>query len=76
VRANIFHALGRNRSFVAIMASVTAVQLGLIYMGGRMFRTSGLSLPQLAMVTLLSLTVIPLDSMRKLLINRRKGGTI
>jgi magnesium-transporting ATPase (P-type) len=76
VRANIFHALGRNRSFVAIMASVTAVQLGLIYMGGRMFRTSGLSLPQLTMVTLLSLTVIPLDSMRKLLINRRKGGTI
>ena len=76
VRANIFHALGRNRSFIAIMASVTAVQLGLIYMGGRMFRTSGLSLPQLAMVTLLSLTVIPLDSMRKLLINRRKGGTI
>ena len=76
VRANIFYALHRNRSFVTIMASVTAVQLGLIYFGGRMFRTSGLSLVQLVLVSLLALTVIPADSMRKLLINRRKGGTI
>ncbi|MBQ2865722.1 MAG: calcium-translocating P-type ATPase, PMCA-type [Clostridia bacterium] len=76
VRANIFYSLRRNRSFITIMAAVTAVQLCLIYFGGRMFRTSGLSFAQLALVTLLSLTVIPLDSMRKLLINRRKGGKI
>ncbi|MBR4304522.1 MAG: calcium-translocating P-type ATPase, PMCA-type [Clostridia bacterium] len=76
VRANIFYSLSRNRSFIAIMASVTAVQLVLIYFGGRMFRTSGLSLGQLALVTLLSLTVIPADSMRKLLRNRKKDGKI
>jgi len=76
VRANIFYSLRRNRSFITIMAAVTAVQLCLIYFGGRMFRTSGLSFAQLALVTLLSLTVIPLDSMRKLLINRRKSGKI
>ena len=76
VRANIFYSLRRNRSFIAIMASVTAVQLVLIYFGGRMFRTSGLTLSQLALVTLLSLTVIPADSMRKLLRNRKKDVKI
>ena len=76
VRANIFYSLRYNRSFMAIMASVTAVQLVLIYFGGKMFRTTGLSLPQLVFVALLAMMVVPPDSIRKLLLNRSKRGKI
>jgi len=74
LRANILHSLVQNRSFVLIMSAVICVQLVLIYFGGQMFRTSGLSLPQLLFVVVLSLMIIPIDCIRKLLQRSRRRG--
>jgi magnesium-transporting ATPase (P-type) len=75
-RANVFFALGKNTSFIFIMSLVAAVQLCLIYLGGQMFRAFGLSVYQLVFVLVFAASLIPVESMRKMLINRRNRDTI
>lgn len=58
------------------MSLVAAVQLCLIYMGGQMFRAFGLSVYQLVFVLVFAASLIPVESMRKMLINRRNRDTI
>ena len=48
------------------MTAVSLVQLGLIYYGGTLFRTTPLPLYQLCAAAGLALTVIPADLLRKL----------
>ncbi len=67
-RLNLLAHLHKNRSFIFIMLLVIAVQIILIYFGGTLFRTAGLQWPQLRLVLLLSLTVIPVDFLRKLIL--------
>ncbi len=71
-RLNLLAHLRRNPSFVLIMAAVTGVQLLLIYWGGSLFRTAGLSAGELWRMLLLAATVIPVDGVRKLTL--RFGG--
>ncbi|MGI6264196.1 MAG: calcium-translocating P-type ATPase, PMCA-type [Acutalibacteraceae bacterium] len=65
-RLQIWAHLSGNRAFLLIMAAVTGVQLLLIYQGGALFRTAGLTAGELQRVLLLALTVIPADAIRKL----------
>ena len=64
-RINIFANLFKNKMFVFIISFVIIVQLILIYYGGELFRTSGLTLLELFLIVFLSLTVIPVDWIRK-----------
>ncbi len=75
-RANVFFALSKNPSFIFIMSLVAAVQLCLIYVGGEMFRAFGLSVYQLGFVLVLAASLIPIESVRKILINRSKSDMI
>ena len=75
-RANVFFALSRNPSFLLIMSAVAVVQLVLIYLGGDMFRAFGLSIEQLGIVLLMAASLVPMESLRKLLLNRRRHDTI
>ena len=75
-RANVFFALGKNRSFILIMSLVALVQMCLIYLGGEMFRAFGLSIYQLCFVLVLASSLVPVESVRKMLLNRRKSDTI
>lgn len=59
-----------------IMSAVAAVQLVLIYLGGEMFRAFGLSPVQLGIVLLMAVSLVPVESARKLLLNRSKRDTI
>ena len=70
-RLNLLTHLRKNRLFTAIMLLVAAVQLILIYCGGTLFRTAGLTPRELWWVLLLSFTVIPADLLRKVLRKRR-----
>ncbi|MCL2203923.1 MAG: cation-translocating P-type ATPase [Defluviitaleaceae bacterium] len=74
-RLNLFSYIGRNKLFIAIMLAVAAMQILLIYHGGTVFRTTGLSLRELALVIGLSTTVIGCDLGRKLIMRmyNRKG---
>ena len=47
------------------MLSVSAVQIALIYFGGSMFRTAGLTGKELAVSLALAALVIPADLLRK-----------
>ena len=72
-RINLFSHLSGNPMFAVIMAAVTAVQLLLIYFGGSLFRTAGLTLRELLVVTALSALVIPVDGVRKIILRRQRG---
>ena len=48
----------------------------MIYFGGSVFRTSGLTIKELLITIALSFTVIPIDNIRKIILrlNGKKGG--
>ena len=74
-RINIFSYLSRNKMFILIMLAVLVMQILLIYFGGAVFRTTGLSLYEFFIVILLASTVVLFDLVRKIFlrINKRKG---
>lgn len=70
-RLNIFSDILKNKVFIVIMTFIFLAQLFLIYNGGALFRTYGLTLKELVVVLLLAITVIPLDIIRKLIYKKR-----
>ena len=76
-RLNLLSHLRKNPSFVVIMSAVTAIQIALIYYGGSLFRTAGLSIRELFIILSLSALVIPFDILRKSIIRLyHRHGTV
>lgn len=71
-RLNLLSHLKNNKVFIIIISLITIIQLYLIYCGGTLFRTTGLSGYELLITILLSFSVIPVDLIRKIYL-RRKG---
>ena len=69
-RLNILANISKNKPFIFIFVGITMVQIYLIYYGGDLFRTYGLTVKELLFVILLSLSVIPFDWLRKILISK------
>jgi len=67
---NLFDYLSANKPFIWIMSVVTAVQVGILYFGGSVFRTVKLDLKDLILVIVLAVTVIPIDLLRKYWLSR------
>jgi len=74
-RLNIFAYIEKNKMFIGIMLAVSVMQILLIYYGGAIFRTTGLSFGELALVIALASTVIFFDLGRKIFLrfHNRKG---
>ena len=74
-RINLLAHLHKNPSFLLIMAMVAVIQLLLIYYGGSLFRTAGLTFAELRRVLLIAFLVVPADCVRKLTLRLagRKG---
>lgn len=70
-RLNLLAHLKKNPAFIGIMSLVSLVQLLLIYYGGSLFRTAGLSPGELFLTLALSALVIPADLARKLWLRSR-----
>ncbi|MBE6584062.1 MAG: calcium-translocating P-type ATPase, PMCA-type [Ruminococcaceae bacterium] len=66
-RLNTASNISKNKPFILIMASVLAIQILFVYLGGSVLRTAPLSAYELGLTALLALTVIPFDLVRKLL---------
>lgn len=64
-RLHLLSHLGKNKAFIAIMGLATIVQFILLYHGGSVFRTYGLTPKELFIVLSMAFTVIPVDLMRK-----------
>jgi len=70
---HLLRGLKDNRPFLLIMAASATIQLFLMRVGGTLFRTVPLSGRELLLITLLALTVIPIDLLGKIL---KKGKTV
>ena len=70
-RINIFANILKNKIFLFIILFVALTQILLIYYGGNVFRTTGLSLFELLLIIFISLTVVPVDWLRKYLFKKR-----
>ena len=75
-RLYLFTNIWRNKAFIMVMSFVLIVQLLLIYFGGNVFRTVPLTIQQLTIVVSMSLSVIPVDLLRKFILRifNQKGG--
>ena len=71
-RLNVFANLWKNKAFLLITFFIVVVQMILIYYGGTLFRTAGLSLKEVEVMLFLSFTVIPVDFIRKLYLKKKK----
>ena len=66
-RLNLLSNIYKNKMFIIIISFIVTVQLLLIYFGGSLFRTVPLSFKEIVIILILSLSVIPIDLIRKLI---------
>ncbi len=64
-RLNLLADIKQNKIFLLIIGFIITVQIYLIYHGGSLFRTYGLTFKEFCLVILLSFSVIPFDLARK-----------
>ena len=69
-RINLLANIRKNKVFLAIIAFIVIVQIYIIYNGGSVFRTYGLTVREFMLVVLLAFSVIPVDICRKTLFRK------
>ena len=74
-RLNLFANILKTKIFIFILLFITIVQILLIYYGGTVFRTSGLTLFEFEIMILFAITVIPFDWIRKLILKYKGKNT-
>lgn len=66
-RLRMLSGISRNPAFITIMAAVLAIQIAFVYLGGAVLRTVPLTAAELLWTMLLSLSVFPVELLRRLL---------
>ncbi len=69
-RLNVFANIFKNKVFLVIISLVVIVQLIMIYFGGSIFRTTGLTFFELDVTIMLAFSVIPFDFVRKKILKK------
>ena len=64
-RMNLFSSLYKNKVFLIVMLFVVIVQLYIVYFGGSIFRSFGLTFKEFEITLLIAFSVIPVDLIRK-----------
>ena len=75
-RLKMLSGLSKNPAFIAIMILILTVQIIFVYLGGTVLRTAPLTAKELIGVFLMSLTVFPIDFLRRLiwrLLGKKQG---
>ena len=72
-RLNILANITKNKVFIGVISFVFLMQIYLIYQGGTVFRTSGLSLYEFIIMFMFSLLVIPVDFIRKIVLKNQNS---
>lgn len=73
-RLNIFAHLKENKVFLIIILFIIVVQISIIYSGFTIFRTTPISLLEFLIVLILSITIIPIDFIRKIILKKIKDN--
>lgn len=71
-RLNLLANITKNKVFLVIMIFIVVVQIILIYYGGSLFRTTGLSFKEFQIMILIAASVIPIDFIRKIYLRYKK----
>jgi magnesium-transporting ATPase (P-type) len=74
-RINTFSGLTKNKIFLIIFTLITIVQICLIYFGGDLFRTTGLTIYEFEIMILVAFLVIPFDIIRKIILKIKRVKT-
>ena len=74
-RLNILSNIYKNKVFLIIISFIVIVQLILIYFGGDIFRTYGLTFKELQTMILISFSIIPIDLIRKIILRIKNDKT-
>ncbi len=69
-RLNILSNLFKNKIFLLIFLFISSVQILLIYYGGELFRTTGLTLIEFDIMLLFAFTIIIIDMIRKIILKK------
>ncbi len=72
-RINLLANIRKNKVFLIVIGIICIVQLYLIYYGGNLFRSFGLTLKEIEITILLAATVIPVDWIRKLYFQKERN---
>lgn len=70
-RLNIFAHILKNKVFLIINIVIFVVQIYIIYFGGDLFRTYGLTFKELLFVFIISLSIFPVDYIRKRILKKK-----
>lgn len=70
-RLNIFANVTKNKAFLTIILFVALTQICMIYFGGSIFRTTGLSFVEFDVMLVLAFSVVPFDFIRKIILKKR-----
>lgn len=68
---NLFEHIGSNKNFIWVMGGIFIMQTIIIQIGGKVFHTCPLTAKALVTAMLLGFLVIPVDMVRKLIVNRK-----
>lgn len=71
-RLNILSNILKNKVFIAIITFIAIVQVILIYYGGEVFRTTGLTIYEFEIMIILAFSIIPFDIIRKIILKKNK----
>lgn len=71
-KVNIFDNITENKGFLRVMGSIALIQIAMTYLGGVILRSYGLNIKEWIVVILLSLSIIPIDMLRKSIIGVKK----
>lgn len=71
-RLNVFANVFKNKMFLTVIGFVVIMQIIMIYFGGSIFRTTGLTFLEFDLMLILAFSVIPFDILRKKI--RKKLG--
>lgn len=71
-RLNILGNIKKNKVFIVVISIVIVMQIYLLYYGGELFRTNGLTIKEFMIMLSFSLTVIPIDFIRKIILKKKK----
>ena len=68
---NLFENIKENTGFIKVMAVIVVVQILLTFVGGSLFNCTPITLEHWIVVTLLAITIIPVDMIRKFIVTDR-----
>ena len=71
-RINLFSNILKNKGFIIVISFISLVQIILIYFGGEIFRTTGLTFFEFEIMIILAFTIIPVDMIRKIILKKLK----